>query len=219
MGRNSHFRTVMTRFSDTASQQLEESLEWKRRAFKLRFFDACSTYRFELAWKAARKKGTTRWMCETEQYKEWKGQKEDSTFWCSGILGSGKTVITANIVEDLTVDPTVGIVAYFFCEYDNVESLQARTVLGSLVRQVYEGLKLDIPKEIVFKENTKLDTDQLIECLEKLPSSVSRVHLVIDGLDECEEKETKVLLKCLETLKTLNNAFLILYSSRSDILH
>ena len=214
---NSNFRGIMTKFSDRASQQLAENIGWRRRKAKLHFLDACSTYNYQQAWKVARKKGKTRWVCESSEYKEWKSEKKYSALWCSGILGSGKTVVAANVIEELALDPTIDIIGYFFCRYDETESLQARTMLGCLVRQVYEGLALENTDNLAFKDQTMLDIDHLTQCLGELPSSKSRICLVIDGLDECEENEARIVLECLKQLISSSHTFLVFCSSRPDI--
>lgn len=57
---------------------------------------------------------------------------------CKETLGSGKSVLLANIVDDLHMharsqDTTT---TYFFCRWDIPDSLKARTILGSLKRQL-----------------------------------------------------------------------------------
>ena len=214
---NSRFRAAMTKFSHSVSQQQEQSLALRRRGAKLQFLDACSTYNYEQAWKGARKRGTTRWICEKKEYTEWRSQKQYGVLWCSGILGSGKTVLSANVVEDLILDPAVDTVGYFFCRHDDIESLKATTILGCLVRQVYTGLGGDVTEKMVQQGMTKLDVDQLLSYLREVPTSPSRMHFVIDGIDECEAKEVSILFDCLKQLAISKHTFLVLCTSRPDM--
>jgi len=57
----------------------------------------------------------------------------------SGKIGSGKSVLLANMVDDLAPFALKGTLAYFFCRHDIAESLISRTILGSLARQLLQN--------------------------------------------------------------------------------
>ncbi|KAH6951248.1 hypothetical protein BKA56DRAFT_711711 [Ilyonectria sp. MPI-CAGE-AT-0026] len=59
---------------------------------------------FETIWRRERRRGTSGWILETEPYKSWRAASSSSTLWLKGNLGSGKTVVLANVVGDLFVD-------------------------------------------------------------------------------------------------------------------
>lgn len=90
----SRFRAFAKKFSDISTRDLEVARTWKRKKAQLQFLNACSVYNDEKAWKQARKQGNTNWICHDEKYKQWKREKVSSTLWCTGILGSGKTVLS-----------------------------------------------------------------------------------------------------------------------------
>ncbi|MCJ1428875.1 hypothetical protein MMC29_006786 [Sticta canariensis] len=188
-------------FADTSSQELQEVRTWRRRKAELRLLNACSTYNHENAWKQARKRGNTNWICHDDGYKQWKQGTASSTLWCTGKLGSGKTVLTANVVEDLKIN-TAAAVAYFFCRHHEAESLKTRTIIGSIARQIFDDIKSDIANEIPeMKPATMIDTDQILDFLQELlPSNSHKYIIVVDGLDECEETEIRLLLQCLKQL-------------------
>ena len=52
---------------------------------------------------------------------------------------------------------------------------------------------------------------------ELLPSDSRKYFIVIDGLDECEEKDTRLLLQCLKQLLESKHSFQVYCSSRADI--
>ena len=184
---------------------------------KFRFLNACSVYNHENSWNQARKKGNTNWICYDESYKLWKQEKVSSTLWFTGIIGSGKTVLAANVVEDLKIT-TPAVVAYFFCRYDEVESLQARTIVGSIARQIFHNIKPDIVDEITNRRSGTFDTDQIVDFIQKLlPSHSHGYFIIIDGLDECEEKELRLLLQCLKQLLMSKTALRVYCSSRPDV--
>ena len=214
----SKFRAfTLKKLSDTSTRDLGETRTWKRKKAELLFLNACSVYDYEKSWKQARKRGNTHWICHDEGYKRWKQEKVSSTLWCTGILGSGKTVLSANVVEDLTIT-TTAVVAYFFCRHDEVESLQARTIIGSVARQIFNSIKPDLVDEIAQMRSGIIDTDQILGYIQKLlPSNLHEYFIVIDGLDECEEKESRLLLQCLKQLLMSKTTLRVYCSSRPDV--
>ena len=214
----SKFRAfAMDKLSGISTKDLEEAKEWKRKNAEFLFLSACSVYNHEESWKQARKRGNTNWICYDEGYNRWKQESLSSTLWCTGILGSGKTVLSANVVENLKIT-TPAVVAYFFCRYDEVESLQTRTILGSIARQIFDHIKPDIVSEIATISSGTIDTYQVLDYIQRfLPSNSHDYFIVIDGLDECEEKESRLLLQCLKQLLMSKTALRVYCSSRPDI--
>ena len=99
-----------------------------------------STHDYVAPLKRERKKrfgSTSYWISATKEYDEWLRDNSSATFWLSGILGSGKSVLTAAVVDDLLgrQKPKNSFLVFFFCQHDNANSLQARPVVGCLLRQ------------------------------------------------------------------------------------
>lgn len=217
---NSRFRALATEFSDSASQGLLAAKYLKKRKKKLRFLTACSTYNHQTAWKQARKKGDTNWVLDREPYRNWKLGKTSSTLWCTGVLGSGKTVLTANIIDDLNLSGPTVFVAYFFCRYDEPESLKTRTIMGSIGKQIFEGVSCDNSDELMQHEGENLDTEKIMQRLQQLMiPKPSKNFIVIDGLDECEESEARELLSYLKQVLEFGHSYHIYCSSRPDVFH
>ena len=215
----SKFRVLGKKFADTSAQDLEEARKKKRKKAELLFLNACSVYNHENNWKQARKHGNTNWICHEEEYKQWKQETKSSTLWCTGILGSGKTVLSANVVEDLKIT-TSAVVAYFFCKHDDVESLQTRTIFGSIARQIFDCTKPDIADAVEEIRSGVIDTDQVLHYIQTLlPSNSHEYFFIIDGLDECEETEIRIVLQCLKQLVTSTQVFRVYCSSRPDVFH
>ncbi len=128
---NFRFRALSSKFSKSVS--LREKLETN-----LRVLGFCSKYDHETAWKQTRKVGKATLFNRNAEYQDWKGRSDSCTIVYTGKLGSGKSVLLANIVDDLHlhVQSKDIVVAYFFCRYDIPESLKAWTVIGSLARQL-----------------------------------------------------------------------------------
>ena len=139
-----------------------------------------------------------------------------STLWCTGILGSGKTLLLANVVEDLQIT-TSAIVAYFFCRYDESESLQSRTIIGSIARQIFDKVKPTTVNAVARTGSATMDTDQVLDYVQRLfPPTSNKYAIIIDGLDECEGKDSKLLFQYLKQLLISKRNFHVYCSSRPD---
>ncbi|KAK5991924.1 Vegetative incompatibility HET-E-1-like protein [Cladobotryum mycophilum] len=183
--------------------------EARRQKLKLntQVLKACSSYDHQSSWKRTRKLGTTELYNQSNEYKTWKCDKIDqsSTLLYMGKLGCGKSVLMANMVEDLNdyVQHTKILVAYFFCQHDDDVSLLARTVLGSLAFQLLRNLP-DLSSAAECTENNGLSDAESICGLLKasLPASF-QAYFVLDGLDECSGEEREVLLREIRRIQDL----------------
>lgn len=198
--------------------------EWSRQQRMLEFLNACSTYDHRTAWKQARKKGTVSWLYQEEVYKKWKEEPTACTLHCYGKLGSGKSVLAANVVDDVYLNVPDAIVAYFFCRYNDAASLTARPIIGSVTRQVLEGLKSTVMDMIPPTNTNRLDTDEILDTLlaalqRQSQQGLRTCILVLDGLDECEASEITALLGCLRRLTQSGCVFKVFIATRPDVSH
>jgi ankyrin repeat domain-containing protein 50 len=174
------------------------------RKAKLSTLDACSTYDHQTSWKQIRKLGSSTILTSTAEYKKWKYQTKSSTLVCTGKLGSGKSVLLANIIDDILLDDQVrsNTLVSFFCRYNNIESLKARTIVGSLARQ----LLCQLPDHkfhgaVSVEVGAVLDLDEIVTLLQlALPSSF-RAYIILDGLDECDNSEKDIVISQLRTIQ------------------
>ncbi|KIW92878.1 uncharacterized protein Z519_06727 [Cladophialophora bantiana CBS 173.52] len=51
--------------------------------------------------------------------------------------------MTASVVLEIVIKYPDGFVCYFFCSHDDAESIKARTIIGSLARQLLSFLNPD----------------------------------------------------------------------------
>lgn len=132
--RGEQFRARYLGDSHTAIVKREAKL-------KAKILKYCTKYEYESSWKQLRKAGTAQSYLHQSKYQEWKSSPSSSTLIWTGKMGSGKSVLLANIVDDLNLNPARpnSLVTYFFCQWDTAESLQTRTILGSLANQVLKA--------------------------------------------------------------------------------
>ncbi|KAL1625640.1 hypothetical protein SLS56_007224 [Neofusicoccum ribis] len=200
---NSQFRALYSKFSKSASHQ-------QKLATNLRVLDFCSKNDHQTTWKQTRKVGNAALFTQLAEYQKWKDCSISNTLLCMGKLGSGKSVLLANIVDDLNIHAEKDkiVVAYFFCRNDIPESLKARTILGSLARQLLHTTSdLTMVAEVCEENRSIEDTEKVLGLLFRGFPSCHKAYFVLDGLDECDRSEreslTQELQKIQETLKLL----------------
>ncbi|KAF5640228.1 heterokaryon incompatibility protein het-E-1 [Fusarium sp. NRRL 25303] len=192
---NATFRSIVSSRSEYIHhrQKMDKSI---------RFLDACSRHDYRTTWKQTRKRGTTRILPSYREYQKWKGTLTlgDSILF-RGKLGAGKSVLLANIIDDLNLLQN-GITIYFFVRHDTPDSLSSRTIFGSLVRQLLENFVNDKRFDHMFAEPVShLDLDDIIDIFRTIPSRGRTVYIVVDGLDECSTEEQECVLRCLLSIK------------------
>ncbi|KAF2495910.1 hypothetical protein BU16DRAFT_360496 [Lophium mytilinum] len=200
---NSHFRIRSNRFYRSASHQ-------QKLATNLRVLGFCSKYDHETTWKQTRKVGNTALFSQIAEYKEWKSKATSCTLIYTGKLGSGKSVMLANIVDDLHLyhGGKDIAVAYFFCRHDIPESLTAQTVTGSLARQLLRTIPdLAMVADSCESTTSAPDFEDVLNLLRRAFPPHRKAYFVLDGLDECDrsQRETLVQQLCMlqETLTLL----------------
>ena len=94
-------------------------------------------------------------------------------------------------------------VAYFFCQFDNVESLSASTILSSLVRQFLDPKTLPKSIETCLMNLLNVSSPEAQD-LGILLKDVLVIHkcsfIIIDAIDECARSEWEKLLVVLQNI-------------------
>ena len=194
---NFRFRALSSKHS--ASVALRQ-----KKKTTLRVLDLCSMYDYEATWKQTRKVGTTTLFNGDAKYQDWKGQAESCTLIYTGKLGSGKSVLLANIVDDLNIyiQSKNLLVTYFFCRYDIPKSLKARTIFGSLARQLLRPIPdLATVAEFLSETTSVLDFEGIFILLQRAIPPSCKAYFILDGLDECDHAERKILIQQLRRLQ------------------
>lgn len=147
------------------------------------------------------------WIHSNEEFSRWSLPNEPleptstpQLLWLSAIAGSGKTYLCARIVEESI--STGWDVAYFFC---NINDESKRSILGILKTLAYQFLRqnpgqLDIFSE-AYNKAEQLGETFLGSAISRLIQGGRQCRLIVDGLDECDEKVRKSVLRLAMSLK------------------
>ncbi|KAF7968171.1 hypothetical protein HWV62_31716 [Athelia sp. TMB] len=180
-----------------------------------------------LNYKAARdrhQQGTGSWLIECPDFKRWK-DVPDFVLWLRGGPGCGKTILCSSAIENIKNScrgkPSVGYAYFFFdgtstqSKLANHESFVRSTImqfsdqvdgippaLGDLYDSEHQGRSQPLLKSL---------EDTLLEILQ----SFSAAYIVIDALDECEERPK--VLKWIQSVSSRMSGILhLMVTSRPE---
>lgn len=162
--------------------------------------------------------GTCIWVLEQEVIKAWVEPTEiEPLVWLTGKPGGGKSVLASFVIHHLQTrkDSTV---VYFFCALNSnritcaevlrtmaFQALQQNPDLASLVHQGY------------LQKISARSTPKMKAMLKEIFAVAKCVHLVIDGIDECERKTQQEILKAISEIQRTSKEILkTLISSRLE---
>ena len=192
-----------SRFRIALQKEREEKEMRRKQKARIQILDEYSTYDHVTTWKQTRKIGNTKLFASNPAYLDWKSCSSSSTLVYCGKLGAGKSVMMANIVDDLFLElkPQSCCVTYFFCDHENKESITARTILGSFTRQILQ-LHGNLEKLSELNQNDARYNDSLPSIIDFLDDGFSKtIYFVLDGLDECEAEHKSHVLEAIKSLQ------------------
>ncbi|KAI4246112.1 MAG: hypothetical protein L6R40_002064 [Gallowayella cf. fulva] len=199
-------RRFLVQWRESSDKNNTEGKEWRLkthrrrlRKMKLQALDALSTYDYQKSYKQTRKEwipGTSEWILENPKFKNWK-EGNPRGLWCSGKESMSSRDVTS----------------FFFCRFDDQESLKARTIVGSLARQLVKDLPEDEFRG--FSRETPI-----VEFLENTLSKTRQYFIILDGLDECNQAQVLETCGLLDSLLNLPQLHIkIFWCSRPNVVN
>ncbi|KAM7205842.1 hypothetical protein V8F33_000672 [Rhypophila sp. PSN 637] len=158
--------------------------------------------------RSLRYKGTCDWLLHRQEYTDWRDLSEDMNLCVSGPAGSGKTVLSAAVLQDLFylrserlndvldgVDAIPICIIYYYFDLRDAFKNTTTGLYDSLVRQLLEYNPLGYSEVLELAKLTHRahpDPSEYIELITKLIRDVlaaAHIFLVIDGFDpeECND--------------------------------
>ncbi|KAK6860641.1 NACHT and WD domain protein [Apiospora arundinis] len=159
------------------------------------------------------------WITELDTFQEWRDtlNEHGQVFWLTGVLGSGKSMVTGHVIrhlQALSFD-----VSYYFLKHSRKEQRTISGLLRNLAYQMAVAHPIIRQRLCVMEENgVPFDKDDeraiwrkiFVNEIFKVPVS-SQKFWVIDGLDECHDA-----IKIFPLISRIDPAFVvnIYFSSR-----
>jgi hypothetical protein len=140
--------------------------------------------------------GTCTWFLSHPGFQSWSDAKKSVLGWYNAPPGSGKTVLSAVVDKHIQDQgyPTV----YYSYRYDSLDRSKALSGFRSIASQLLVKLN-DVPEPLKKLYESEIqdhhayhlqNKEKAIEVVHILLAQYDRMHVIIDGLDECAEQET-----------------------------
>ena len=151
--------------------------------------------------------GTCDWFCYSDRFQNWL-RSSNRVFWIHGKPGCGKTTLSSAIVEKITADVEVSSqvkIGYFQFRTDDNEKIDSLGLLKSLILQLVSSEDLVSLLDSTYdrcvhdRATSHSLCPSLRSALKVVISKLSEFHLVIDGMDECQDK-TSCIRSLLDAL-------------------
>ncbi|KAJ7266730.1 ankyrin repeat domain-containing protein [Mycena rebaudengoi] len=169
----------------------------------------------------ARQEGTCLWLLEEAKFKDWVSGA-GAIFWCYGMPGAGKTVLSSTVVNYLwekSPSPNVGV-ARAYLTHKEMDMQSPENILAGLWRQLIFAKPIlpGSPAHSLYhkhlEKQTRPSADEMHMILSSAVADYSKVYIVINALNEYPEIKRHVWLKHLAGLKPNIN---LLFTSRPHI--
>lgn len=143
-----------------------------------------------------RQTDTGLWFLESDEFAKWVHGSEQTLF-CPGIPGAGKTMIAAITIDHLqkTVQtPDIGV-AYLYCNYKRHAEQRTSSLLAAMLKQlVQDRPSIAQPVSDLYDHHrvrgSRPSVEELLDALQSVLAKYSKAYVVIDALDECEDRES-----------------------------
>ncbi|KAK6333311.1 hypothetical protein TWF718_011128 [Orbilia javanica] len=169
------------------------------------------------------------WLLKEQIYQDWLLSSGDRLLRVIGCPGSGKTVLSTTIIENLQRQfpniqtqsnhiPVPSCTAYFYCSKSTDQSQVTTVILGGLIKQILSQLK-ELPKCVTqcyekscaAGRSTLSEADDPEALIKAIAQEFNSLYIVVDGLDEVSDPDATITT-LRELTKTTHNIKTVLLS-------
>ncbi|KAI1027707.1 hypothetical protein LB504_011728, partial [Fusarium proliferatum] len=176
--------------------------------------------------RQARHSGTGEWLLKSPQYLTWKS-RNNSFLWLSGNSGTGKTILSSTVVEDIRNSSLPQLrnctVLYFYITFTDTQKQSIEAILRSLINQLYHSRpESRHPITSIYSKcgrgSSQPSIEQLKSAFRDMLSATTEVFILIDALDEYENRSSQrdELLSWIESFRYGPTNTHLLVTSRSE---
>ncbi|CVK98682.1 uncharacterized protein FMAN_08502 [Fusarium mangiferae] len=170
--------------------------------------------------------GTGEWLLKSPQYLTWKS-RANSFLWLSGNSGTGKTILSSTVIEDIRNSSHCGLrncaVLYFYITFTDTQKQSIEAILRSLIHQLYRSRSESRhPITTIYSEcgrgSSQPSIEQLKSTFRDMLLTTAEVFVLIDALDEYKNRSIQrdELLIWIESIRNGPTNTHLLVTSRSE---
>ncbi|KAK1834042.1 hypothetical protein QBC39DRAFT_36840 [Podospora conica] len=149
--------------------------------------------------------GTCAWIWDSAGFLEWSKTKKSSILWHNAPPGCGKTMLASHVADTLRTRGEQ--VIWYFCSFNDPIRKHPINVFRSIALQLVKMTEvlpdrlISIFKEEVANEEAFLNYPRTLEkVIHELLNITPKIHIIIDGLDECLPADATPLLDLITRL-------------------
>lgn len=167
---------------------------------------------------------TGQWFLDSDRYSKWKTE-DGSTIWLWGIPGCGKTILSSTVIENIIQycegDPG-RVTGYFFFDFNDKRKQDPDLMIRSLICQFSRHcVKVPTSLESVYtsykKQQQQPTRDALLDVLQEIILRYPQSYIILDALDECENRmELLAIIEKITNWQRDNGKLHILVTSRKE---
>lgn len=156
--------------------------------------------------------GTCSWALDNPKIKAWlRHSSQTQLLWLSGTAGSGKSVISTQLIKFMSSLPNTAVL-YHFCTNTLTASSEYDKILKSLLEQLLRqdvDLTAHVYHEYVLKKHlgTVSTLEQLLHFLLTSstadPQRPTHIRIVLDGVDELRDHSPNLQARLLSLMKQI----------------
>ena len=153
--------------------------------------------------RTIRQDGTCSWLFNQPTFESWYQANTNTVAWYHAPPGSGKTILSAAVAHHLEAQNRQ--VVYFRYSFDDNTRKKPLSALRSIALQlrrirghIPDQVLADYRKEVDHHAYHLQDSETAAKVVEAFIKQSPRVHIVVDGLDECSD-----IVKALEIFRRL----------------
>ncbi|ORY04110.1 hypothetical protein BCR34DRAFT_604961 [Clohesyomyces aquaticus] len=144
---------------------------------------------------------TCEWFFEQPGVEAWLVAKKSTAIWYSAGPGTGKTITASGLAHRLQDEGRR--TATFFCSFNDVVRRKTITVFRSIALQLLstsdsipERVKRLYEEDLTHHCSNLTDIRVALEVVEHLIKQLPRIHIIVDGLDECADRRELLAAIC-----------------------
>jgi ankyrin repeat protein len=165
--------------------------------------------------------GTGDWLFQTEQYQKWHDSGDTGALWIKGSPGSGKSVVAANLIQTLAKNENAPVLFFFSRRILRSNSEPRYLVRDCLYQALNHSSLLQLRLKQVMEQHPEVEHvpfHELWKTLISVLTTIPKVYVVFDALDELAVEKDKVLDNLLDLGQKKPQSIKLIITSR-PLLH